>query len=491
MLFMEKFKMKKGKCKMKKRILALFIAMIMVVIIIPVEIAPVYANSYPVALKARNGAPDWGSNCAPFVSELYNITGNTNSPQTLRIDNIGHSSLVSLALMPAHEGANFCLNEENCENGCDIDGWRARGVPRLPAGFRNGIVQFTRITVNDGIHLLDISDPPILVDLLSQDGDPDTGIRPNGHMGTAGFVDATLWHGWHEPARRIPSSGIATRGSGGDGGEDGVTFSVNGANRIYSIEVEFNIVTKNDIPSTLPSPETSNETSNGSPTIPTTTPPTTAPATAPPTNTDPPAIVNNVLSTETLQAIKQAGVLVKIELSCGMIITIDPQTITDTSRSININISIEVNEGGIIILPDNHGEFGLELNFNVTANELSEAGLSADNARLFHVDENGKVTVGGSINRNADGSVTITISHASHYILQEIEMGNITGEGEIGIGDALQILRYLANMSSVIDNDERALIASLIVSEDAPAIGDALEILRKLADMPNLIDNTR
>ena len=68
--------------------------------------------------------------------------------------------------------------------------------------------------------------------------------------------------------------------------------------------------------------------------------------------------------------------------------------------------------------------------------------------------------------------------------------GDVDGSGTIGIGDVLEILKFLAGMSSTISDGGKgspAWEAALIVSKERPAIGDALEILKYLAKMTSLL----
>jgi len=62
----------------------------------------------------------------------------------------------------------------------------------------------------------------------------------------------------------------------------------------------------------------------------------------------------------------------------------------------------------------------------------------------------------------------------------------------VSIGDALEILKYLAKMDSLVNPaNERSWNAALILpaskSAGKPVIGDALEILKKLAKMDSLV----
>jgi hypothetical protein len=134
--------------------------------------------------------------------------------------------------------------------------------------------------------------------------------------------------------------------------------------------------------------------------------------------------------TETMiEEIADNGDLVKIMLDCGRIVTIDPDSITDTIRTLNLNVEIEVtdprNKGegmpdnSILIRPAEHGDFGLEISYDISAEELEEAGLNPNRLRLFHVDNDGEVVEEGRVTRNADGSVTISITRASKWVLSE------------------------------------------------------------------------
>ena len=137
----------------------------------------------------------------------------------------------------------------------------------------------------------------------------------------------------------------------------------------------------------------------------------------------------DLISEEALDGIKANGITVNIILQNGKIITIDPSRITTDARSIDLNIDIEITNQGnqisgipansIVIRPFEHGEFGFEIGFDITAEEMQLAGLNGSNARLYHFDNNGNVVQDGRVTRNADGSVTIGINRASYYVLSE------------------------------------------------------------------------
>jgi len=55
--------------------------------------------------------------------------------------------------------------------------------------------------------------------------------------------------------------------------------------------------------------------------------------------------------------------------------------------------------------------------------------------------------------------------------------GDVNGDGVININDALEILKFLAGVASVVTEQPGAA--------NAPTINDALEILKRLAGLPN------
>jgi hypothetical protein len=68
--------------------------------------------------------------------------------------------------------------------------------------------------------------------------------------------------------------------------------------------------------------------------------------------------------------------------------------------------------------------------------------------------------------------------------------GDVNGDGNIDVSDALQILRFLVGLPNIIAAEgegSNAWNAALIVSETQPQVNDALQILRKLVGLPNQI----
>ena len=73
--------------------------------------------------------------------------------------------------------------------------------------------------------------------------------------------------------------------------------------------------------------------------------------------------------------------------------------------------------------------------------------------------------------------------------------GYILNPEKIQVSDALEILKRIVGMGSLMDECVYALDASLITeksrAENEPSVSDALEILKKLVGIPNRIDNPR
>jgi len=140
---------------------------------------------------------------------------------------------------------------------------------------------------------------------------------------------------------------------------------------------------------------------------------------------------STVISAGSLQAIRESGKVLEIELPSGLVISIDPETITDHATALDLNIELTIAGGGtlvndvtypdnsIIIAPAAHGDFGFTISFTITAGMFAEAGLDGDNVRLFYISADGIITEYDSVQRNSDGSITVSISHASVYILSE------------------------------------------------------------------------
>ena len=70
---------------------------------------------------------------------------------------------------------------------------------------------------------------------------------------------------------------------------------------------------------------------------------------------------------------------------------------------------------------------------------------------------------------------------------EQREPGDVNGDNKVTIADALEILKYLAGMSSIISPGESAYDAARVTGGEEPSIGDVLEILKYLAGMDSKI----
>jgi hypothetical protein len=153
-----------------------------------------------------------------------------------------------------------------------------------------------------------------------------------------------------------------------------------------------------------------------------------------------------VISAEMLQEIKASGKDVTVILDNGYSFVIKADSITDNAKDFCLNISVEIIDkaqeingvkfpaNSLVITPNFNGAFGFEIVLTVTAEQLAQAGLNGNNVKLFYVDDNNNVTEKGKIKRNADGSVEITLDHASYYVLSDetpIKTGEPTNNGSV------------------------------------------------------------
>jgi hypothetical protein len=213
-----------------------------------------------------------------------------------------------------------------------------------------------------------------------------------------------------------------------------------------------------------------------------------------------------IITEELLQIIIESEKVVQFELPNGLTVTIDPEKITDIPESFNLNVGLQVTAtacetlnlpaNSIVITPAEHGEFGFELSITIPEEKLQ--GLPANGIRLFHIDEDGKVSTKGRSDRNSDGSMTITIDSASRYVIREFGLGRVKSSGALtndpDIFDALEIVLYVIDMNSVIKVCSFARIAAQItaksIEDDEVTIFDALEIVRFVLGVENEIDGS-
>ncbi|MCI7767168.1 MAG: hypothetical protein MSJ26_04205 [Oscillospiraceae bacterium] len=119
----------------------------------------------------------------------------------------------------------------------------------------------------------------------------------------------------------------------------------------------------------------------------------------------------------------------------GIEISIDPASVTSVG-SVNLGLDVKPADTGIVIQPFMSGEFGLTMDITIPAKAIP-ASVDINNAHLFYISDDGKIEDLGAIEPNEDGSVTVSISHASSYVIssatvEDVSAGaGVDGDGEI------------------------------------------------------------
>jgi hypothetical protein len=116
-------------------------------------------------------------------------------------------------------------------------------------------------------------------------------------------------------------------------------------------------------------------------------------------------------------------------------------------------------------------------------------------AVAFNPDNGEAVQIKGVENGDMVGRLPSVTQHGYRFLgwfeKLDFKHGDINGDGTVGIGDALQILRFLVGLPNLItENGEgsNAWNAARITGGERPNIGDALAILRSLVGLPSEID---
>jgi len=141
-----------------------------------------------------------------------------------------------------------------------------------------------------------------------------------------------------------------------------------------------------------------------------------------------------IIGAEVFHEIARLGVDVLVVLPNGYSFMIIASSITGNVGAFDLNIEViiqheitqhttvgggkvDISANSIVLKPNFHGEFGFELVFRVTAEQLEEAGIDPDYVRLYHVCAIGNVTDKGEPNSHDDGSISFSKTHASFYVL--------------------------------------------------------------------------
>ena len=144
---------------------------------------------------------------------------------------------------------------------------------------------------------------------------------------------------------------------------------------------------------------------------------------------------STIISKKSLQDIKKSGKSLSTELPSGVVVTIDPSSITDKAREADLNVKITVvvkarmvdgipaPDHSIVIKPPEIDDFGFSMSVKITARQVADAGISVKKAKLVRIDDKGIYTdATGSITVNDDGSITVGIKHALGYVLSEKDL---------------------------------------------------------------------
>ena len=122
------------------------------------------------------------------------------------------------------------------------------------------------------------------------------------------------------------------------------------------------------------------------------------------------------------------------ESGTGYSVTIDPALVTE-AKAVNLAMDIttdadegtkvsgvEVPAGSIVIAPAQKGEFGMTLQISLPA--LSAGNIDTSAARLYYISDDGDVEKmpENALSFGIDGSVTISISHASEYVISDVDL---------------------------------------------------------------------
>ncbi len=143
------------------------------------------------------------------------------------------------------------------------------------------------------------------------------------------------------------------------------------------------------------------------------------------------------LTKSAVEAVKASGLALEVKTEEGTTIAISAEELKKVNSSIDLGMGVDsakaevkldkvtVPANSVMIQPAAKGEFGFSVKVTVKAPE----GVTKDNAKLFYVDGD-KVTEvkdKDAITVDANGNATITINHASYYV---ITSGTVKAEAD-------------------------------------------------------------
>ncbi len=177
-------------------------------------------------------------------------------------------------------------------------------------------------------------------------------------------------------------------------------------------------------------------------------------------------------------------------------VTIDPKSITN-AKSVNLgmqiltgsdisaaaaalDLEVPVTNDAIIIAPMMKGNFGMDLTITLPASAVD--GMDVDNAVLYYISDDGEITaLEDALTVNADGSVSITISHASAYVISTVDLTeDFTADIDDDDIDFDDDDDDDSDVAASIDEDDKAddepVVISGETSDDNPGTGVGLTL---------------
>ena len=220
-----------------------------------------------------------------------------------------------------------------------------------------------------------------------------------------------------------------------------------------------------------------------------------------------------ILSVEALQLLAKFSGRVRFELPNGYQAAIDPSTIGDELKAVDIDADVELviapeisnavaSDNRIIITTKAKGEFGFQIYYHIPRDDFAKVyfidakvlvfGCVLDKDNVPQYELHSEITM-----KNDTQSHALGFSTSGVYIIAEKfpGLGDVNGDGKIDTADVLEILKWLVNMSSVIpyvENNPNATKSyawhAATIMGDKPSTADALEILKRIVGLLNKID---
>jgi Leucine-rich repeat (LRR) protein len=96
---------------------------------------------------------------------------------------------------------------------------------------------------------------------------------------------------------------------------------------------------------------------------------------------------------------------------------------------------------------------------------------------------------GNPVASDAEQLASLAEARARNTTRTTLTLGHVLGTRDYTVHDAIEILRHVVGLPSVLDSGcAVTIMAALIVSEKVPDVQDAIAILRSLLELPNALD---